>query len=114
MGGRRLWKGSGLAGLAMEVLYGLAGVSWPESPVIYGSEGTFLGYMNGNPYDINSTADPYGPYGSPYSDTSIKNPYGQFGSPYPDHSATNPYAVSPPAPKAPPVPPMATMAPMLP
>ena len=63
---------------------------------IYGSDGTYLGKLNANPYDPESVANPYGKYGSPYSPTSIKNPYSIYGSPYSSKSATNPYAVTPP------------------
>lgn len=114
MGRSRVRKGCGAIGLAMMVLCGLAGVSWGGSPALYGSDGTFLGYVNGNRFDVNSTADPYGPYGSPYSNTSINNPYGQYGSPFSNNSATNPYAVSPPVMVTPPVSPMVPLMPSVP
>lgn len=63
---------------------------------IYGSDGTYLGKLNANPYDPESVANPYGKYGSPYSPTSIKNPYSIYGSPYSAKSATNPYTTTPP------------------
>jgi hypothetical protein len=63
---------------------------------IYGSDGTYLGKLNANPYDPESVANPYGKYGSPYSPTSIKSPYSPYGSPYSPKSATNPYTVTPP------------------
>jgi hypothetical protein len=37
--------------------------------------------LSANPYDPNSTSNPYGRYGSPYSADSINNPYGA-GNPY--------------------------------
>jgi len=63
---------------------------------IYGSDGTYLGKLNANPYDPESVANPYGKYGSPYSPTSIRNPYSTYGSPYSSKSATNPYTTTPP------------------
>jgi hypothetical protein len=49
-----------------------------------------LGELSANPYDPDSTSNPYGRYGSPFSPDSIKNPYGA-GSPYSPSSPTNPY-----------------------
>jgi hypothetical protein len=59
--------------------------------------GKYLGNLSANPYDPNSTSNPYGQYGSQYSPDSINNPYGQYGSPYSNDSANNPYATNPPA-----------------
>lgn len=59
--------------------------------------GKYLGNLSANPYDPNSTSNPYGQYGSKYSPDSINNPYGQYGSPYSNDSANNPYATNPPA-----------------
>jgi hypothetical protein len=59
--------------------------------------GKYLGNLSANPYDPNSTSNPYGQYGSKYSSDSINNPYGQYGSPYSNDSANNPYATNPPA-----------------
>jgi hypothetical protein len=55
-----------------------------------------LGNLSSNPYNPNSTSNPYGKYGSPYSPDSINNPYGKYGSPYSPHSSTNPYATDTP------------------
>jgi hypothetical protein len=63
---------------------------------IYGSDGTYLGKLNANPYDPESVANPYGKYGSKYSPTSINNPYSAYGSKYSTQSARNPYATTPP------------------
>lgn len=52
-------------------------------------------FVSSNPYDANSTSNPYGQYGSPYSPTSVNNPYGKYGSPS-SQSATNPYATQAP------------------
>jgi hypothetical protein len=59
--------------------------------------GKYLGNLSANPYDPNSTSNPYGQYGSKYSPDSINNPYGRYGSPYSNDSANNPYATNPPA-----------------
>ena len=59
--------------------------------------GKYLGNLSANPYDQNSTSNPYGKYGSQYSTDSINNPYGKYGSPYSNDSANNPYATNPPA-----------------
>jgi hypothetical protein len=48
------------------------------------------GKLSANPYDPDSTSNPYGRYGSPFSPDSIKNPYGA-GNPYNPSSPTNPY-----------------------
>jgi hypothetical protein len=48
-----------------------------------------LGELSTNPYDSNSTSNPYGHYGSPYSPDSINNPFGT-GNPYNPNSPTNP------------------------
>ena len=67
-------------------------LAYAGSPVIIAPNGQYLGTLNNNPYDPNSVADPYGPYGSPYAPNSINNPYGPYGSPYSPQSATNPYS----------------------
>lgn len=59
--------------------------------------GKYLGNLSANPYDPDSTSNPYGRYGSRYSQDSINNPYGQYGSPYSSDSANNPYAPNAPA-----------------
>ena len=59
--------------------------------------GKHLGNLSSNPYDPNSTSNPYGKYGSKYSPDSINNPYGQYGSKYSNDSPNNPYATNPPA-----------------
>ena len=50
----------------------------------------YLGQLSANPYDADSTSNPYGRYGSKYSPDSINNPYGA-GSPYRSDSPNNPY-----------------------
>ena len=54
-----------------------------------------LGNLSANPYDPDSTSNPYGA-GSPYDPNSINNPYGKYGSPYSNQSANNPYATDAP------------------
>lgn len=87
-----------LWGAAILVIAMGSGVAWGGSPEIYAPDGTYLGELNGNQYDPNSVADPYGQYGSPYAPNSINDPYGKYGSPYSPDSATNPYTVTLPAP----------------
>lgn len=59
--------------------------------------GKYLGNLSANPYDQDSTSNPYGRYGSEYSQDSINNPYSQYGSRYSNDSPNNPYATNPPA-----------------
>ena len=54
-----------------------------------------LGRLSTNPYNSESTSNPYGA-GSPYRSDSINNPYGPYGSPYSSKSATNPYSTDAP------------------
>ena len=61
-----------------------------DAPRLYDQQGNYRGKLSANPYDPDSTSNPYGRYGSPYSPDSIKNPYGA-GSPYSPSSPTNPY-----------------------
>jgi len=71
--------------------------SLADPPTLHDANtGEYLGNLSSNPYDYNSTSNPYGPYGSPYSPTSIKNEYGPYGSPYSPSSVNNPYATSAP------------------
>lgn len=55
----------------------------------------YIGQLSKNPYDPDSTSNPYGA-GSPYKPDSINNPYGRYGSPYSNQSANNPYATDAP------------------
>ncbi|GAB3630269.1 hypothetical protein GCM10027419_51260 [Pandoraea terrae] len=52
-----------------------------DAPRIYDNQGQYHGRLSTNPYDPDSTSNPYGRYGSPYSPDSINNPYGA-GNPY--------------------------------
>ena len=65
-------------------------------PILVSPDGTYLGKLGGNPYDADSTSNPYGEYGSRYSPKSINNPYGEYGSPYSNKSPNNPYATEAP------------------
>lgn len=61
-----------------------------DAPRLYDPQGNYCGRLSVNPYDHNSTSNPYGRYGSPFSDDSINNPFGT-GSLYRLSSPTNPY-----------------------
>ncbi|SOD42715.1 hypothetical protein [Nitrosovibrio sp. Nv4] len=64
-------------------LLGLALDTSAGSPVLVDKKTVkYLGNLSSNPYDPDSTSNPYGRYGSEYSQDSINNPYGQYGSPY--------------------------------
>lgn len=52
-----------------------------DAPKLYDSQGNYRGKLSTNPYDPDSTSNPYGRYGSKYSPDSINNPYGA-GNPY--------------------------------
>ena len=62
----------------------------PLIDVLYDGDGNYRGRLSANPYDAESTSNPYGRYGSRYSADSINNPYGA-GSPYRIDSPNNPY-----------------------
>jgi len=63
---------------------------------IIADDGTFLGTLNENRYDLNSIYNEYGTYGSKYNAKSIFNPYGNYGSDYSSVSPFNAYASNPP------------------
>lgn len=65
-------------------------------PALRGTGGEYLGNLSANPYDPNSTSNPYGQYGSPYSAQSIQNPYSTYGSSYSIEGARNPYTTGGP------------------
>lgn len=60
------------------------------------AEAEYLGNYSDNPYNSDSTGNPYGQYGSPYSAQSINNPYGEYGSPYSADGVANPYTTGGP------------------
>ena len=55
----------------------------------------YLGDLSVNPFDSDSTANPYGA-GNPFFPNSITNEFGRYGSPPSSTSATNPYATDVP------------------
>mgnify|MGYP007086420460 CR=1 FL=1 len=57
---------------------------------------TYLGRLSANPYEDDSTANPYSSAGSPYSAKSVNNRFGSYGSPFSPTSARNPYATDAP------------------
>ena len=61
-----------------------------DAPRLYDQQGNYHGKLSANPYDHDSTSNPYGRYGSPFSPDSTKNPFGA-GNPYSPSSPTNPY-----------------------
>lgn len=61
-----------------------------DEPRLYDQQGNYRGKLSANPYDPDSTSNPYGRYGSPFSPDSINHPY-SAGSPYRSDSPTNPY-----------------------
>jgi hypothetical protein len=91
-------KMAGLKVSMASLILVLAGIAQAESPQLRDRQsGKYLGNLSANPYDPNSTSNPYGRYGSEYSPDSINNPYGRYGSPYSNDSVNNPYATNPPA-----------------
>src|SRR5216683_4559 len=58
--------------------------------MLFDQQGQYRGNLSSNPYDPNSTSNPYGRYGSQFSPDSINNPYGA-GSRYAPDSPTNPF-----------------------
>jgi hypothetical protein len=61
-----------------------------DTPRLYDQQGNYRGKLSANPYDPDSTSNPYGRYGYRFSLDSISNPYG-VGSPYRSDSPTNSY-----------------------
>jgi hypothetical protein len=54
-----------------------------------------LGELSANPYNPDSTSNPYGA-GSPFKSDGINNPFSSYGSPFSNQSATNPFATDAP------------------
>jgi hypothetical protein len=54
-----------------------------------------LGELSANPFNPDSTSNPYGA-GSPFKPDSINNPFSPYGSPFSNQSATNPFATDAP------------------
>lgn len=66
----------------------------PQTPIVVGRDGEYLGVLSANPYEPESIANPYGLYGSQFSPVSVADQYGLYGSPYSNESANNQYLVS--------------------
>ena len=54
-----------------------------------------LGELSANPYNPDSTSNPFGA-GSPFKSDGINNPFSPYGSPFSNQSATNPFATDAP------------------
>jgi hypothetical protein len=59
-------------------------------------DGTYLGKITSNDYDMDSIGYEYGDYGSKYSQKSIMNKYGTYGGHYSSYSPFNKFASDPP------------------
>jgi hypothetical protein len=84
-----------LVGLLLALAFELTSASPPI--LVDRQTGKYLGNLNSNKYDPDSTSNPYGQYGSRYSPDSVNNPYSQYGSRYSADSPNNPYATNAPA-----------------
>lgn len=65
--------------------------------VLIAADGTFLGTVNDNPFDVDSLANPFGLYGSAFNSLSIWNRFGPYGSEFSLNSAYNDFTTTPPA-----------------
>ena len=54
-----------------------------------------LGELSANPYNPNSTANPFGA-GNPFNPNSVTNPFSPYGNPFSNQSATNRFATDAP------------------
>ncbi len=63
---------------------------------IVAEDGTFLGTINSNEFDVKSISFKFGKYGSQFSATSVFNQFGAYGSPFSHTSCANRFASSPP------------------
>ena len=54
-----------------------------------------LGELSANPYNPDSTSNPFGA-GSPFKLDGINNPFSPYGSPFSNQSAKNPFATDAP------------------
>jgi hypothetical protein len=84
-----------LVGLLLALAFEMSSAAPPI--LVDRQTGKYLGNLNSNKYDPDSTSNPYGQYGSRYSPDSVNNPYGQYGSRYSADSPNNPYATNAPA-----------------
>src|SRR6478672_477808 len=60
------------------------------------SDGTFLGVVSSNQYDLNSISNPHGQYGSPHGLYSVRNQYSMYGGSYGIYSPYNSNCLQPP------------------
>lgn len=63
--------------------------------IVVAYDGTFLGVVDSNAYNMNSICNQYGKYGSPYG-MGIFNQYGTYGGEYSQIGAYNERAQKPP------------------
>ena len=54
-----------------------------------------LGELSTNPFNPDSTANPFGA-GNPFKPDGLNNPFSPYGSPFSNQSATNPFATDAP------------------
>jgi hypothetical protein len=80
--------------LAVLAIVLCSGSALADPPVIRASDGTYLGRLSSNPFDPESTSNPFGQHGSQFSPDSINNPFGQYGSQFSPDSVNNPFATS--------------------
>ena len=64
-------------------------------PVPLSAHAEDLGELSANPYNPDSTSNPFGA-GSPFKPDGINNPFSPYGSPFSNQSATNPFATDAP------------------
>ena len=63
---------------------------------IEAQDGTFLGKLKPNPFDIESIFNKFGANGNKFSQTSIFNKFSQYGNQFSNLSPYNKFAQSPP------------------
>ncbi len=73
----------------------------PPAPVFFGAilvaaDGTFLGNINNNPFDLDSLSNSFGTYGNPFSSLSIWNEFATYGNPFSTYSPYNSFTSTPP------------------
>jgi hypothetical protein len=85
------------------LIVGLCGPVWARmggfgggGRVLGGPQGQYLGRWNGNRFDPDSVANPFGRYGSRFSPDSVQNPYGRWGSRFSPDGVRNPYGTGGP------------------
>lgn len=60
------------------------------------SDGTFLGVVSSNQYDLNSISHPHGQYGSPHALYNVRNQHSMYGGSHGIYSPYNPHCIQPP------------------